>query len=66
VAPSYGPEMSWRRSCAGATHRLEGACKNTGVTPAYVWCRSAVRQCGQVIEGNSALTPEIAKTWSFV
>jgi len=22
-------------------------------------------QCGQVIEGNSALTPEIAKTWSF-
>jgi outer membrane receptor protein involved in Fe transport len=69
VAPSYGQEdVVGADPCAGATPTAsKAACKNTGVTAAQYGlvpqCVSG--QCGQVIEGNSALTPEIAKTWSF-
>jgi iron complex outermembrane receptor protein len=69
VAPSYGQEdVVGEDPCAGPTPSAsKAACKNTGVSPALYGsvpqCVSG--QCGQVIEGNTALKPEIAKTWSF-
>ena len=54
--------------CAGATPSASAAaCAHTGVTAAQYGlipqCVSG--QCGQVIEGNSQLKPEVAKTWSL-
>ena len=73
VAPSFGQEAVFGNDpCAQpATASLKN-CENTHVTPAEYGngtttdlinnCVSG--QCGQVIEGNSALKPEVAKTWS--
>jgi outer membrane receptor protein involved in Fe transport len=69
VAPSYGQEdVVPDDPCAGPTPSAsKAACKNTGVSAAqYGLVPPCVGgQCGQVIEGNSALKPEVAKTWSF-
>jgi len=75
VAPSYGQEnVVGTDPCAGVPTATLAQCAHTGVTPAQyavnpatgvnsiTQCVSA--QCGQVIVGNSALRPEVAKTWS--
>jgi outer membrane receptor protein involved in Fe transport len=59
--------------CAGIPGASLLECEHTGVTPAQygdgvhanniTQCVSG--QCGQVIEGNSQLRPEVAKTWSL-
>lgn len=76
LAPSYGQENVFGSDpCAGApAASLLIPCERTGVTPAQfainpktgsnsiTQCVS--NQCGEVIEGNSQLQPEVAKTWS--
>jgi iron complex outermembrane receptor protein len=73
VAPSKGQEnVVGTDPCAGIPTASLIACEHTGVTPAQygngttanniTQCISG--QCGQVIEGNSQLQPEVAKTWS--
>jgi iron complex outermembrane recepter protein len=61
--------------CAGVPTATLQQCERTGVTPAQyavnpqtgvnsiTQCVS--QQCGQVLEGNSALKPETANTWSL-
>lgn len=76
VAPSYGQENAVGTDpCAGKPTASLQQCENTGVTPAQyavnpvtgvnsiTQCVSG--QCGQVIEGNTQLKPEIADTWSL-
>jgi iron complex outermembrane receptor protein len=76
AAPSYGQEdVVGSDPCAGVPSASLTACEHTGVTPAeyavnpktgvnsITQCVSG--QCGQVIEGNSQLIPEVAKTWSL-
>jgi iron complex outermembrane receptor protein len=77
LEPSYGQETVFGADpCAGApAANLLVACERTGVTPAQfainnktgvnsiTQCVSG--QCGEVIEGNSQLQPEVAKTWSL-
>src|SRR6202012_1492721 len=69
VAPSYGQEnVVGADPCAGATPTASQAeCAHTGVSKAQYGlvpqCVSG--QCGEVIEGNSRLAPEVAKTWSL-
>ena len=57
--------------CAGVPSATLVQCMRTGVTaaqygngttPTITQCVSG--QCGQVIEGNDELKPEVAKTWS--
>ena len=62
-----------RDPCAGIPTASLVECEHTGVTPAQygdgvhtnniIQCVSG--QCGQVIEGNSQLKPEVATTWSL-
>ncbi len=74
VAPSYGQETAVGFDpCAGVPTATLTQCEHTGVTPAQygngttpnaiTQCVSG--QCGEVIVGNSALKPEVAKTWSL-
>jgi len=69
LAPSYGQEdVVGADPCAGPTPvASKAACKNTGVSATQYGsvpqCVSG--QCGQVIEGNNQLVPEVAKTWSL-
>jgi len=74
LAPSYGQEAVFGVDpCAGVPTATLVQCERTGVTPAQygdgihanniTQCVSG--QCGQVIVGNSQLTPEVAKTWSL-
>jgi iron complex outermembrane recepter protein len=77
LLPSYGQETPFGSDpCAGApAANLLIPCERTGVTAAQfainpktnvnsiTQCVSG--QCGQVIEGNSQLQPEVAKTWSL-
>jgi outer membrane receptor protein involved in Fe transport len=74
LAPSYGQENVFGNDpCAGVPTLSPTQCGRTGVTAAeygdgvhsnnITQCVSG--QCGQVIEGNSKLTPEVAKTWSL-
>jgi len=74
VAPSYGQEQVFGVDpCAGVPTATLAECEHTGVTPAQygngktanniTQCVSG--QCGQVIEGNPQLQPEVAKTWSL-
>ncbi len=74
VAPSKGQEnVVGTDPCAGIPGASLLECEHTGVTPAQygdgvhanniTQCVSG--QCGQVIEGNSQLRPEVAKTWSL-
>jgi len=74
LAPSYGQEnVVGVDPCAGIPTATLVECERTGVTPAQygngitanniTQCVSG--QCGQVIEGNSQLKPEVASTWSL-
>ena len=74
VAPSYGQEnVVGTDPCAGVPSATLVQCMHTGLTAAQygngttanniTQCVSG--QCGQVIVGNSQLTPEVAKTWSL-
>jgi len=74
LAPSYGQETVFGVDpCAHVPTATLVQCEHTGVTPAeygngvtannITQCVSG--QCGQVIEGNSQLKPEVAKTWSL-
>jgi len=74
VAPSFGQEnVVGNDPCAGVPTASLQQCEHTGVTPAQygdgvhanniTQCVSG--QCGQVIEGNSQLKPEVATTWSL-
>jgi outer membrane receptor protein involved in Fe transport len=74
LAPSYGQENVFGNDpCAGVPTLSLVQCQRTGVTAAQygdgvtanniTQCVSG--QCGQVIQGNSKLTPEVAKTWSL-
>jgi iron complex outermembrane recepter protein len=74
VAPSYGQEGVFTSDpCAGVPTATLAQCMHTGVTAAQygngvtpnaiTQCVSG--QCGQVIEGNTTLRPEVAKTWSL-
>ena len=74
LAPSKGQEnVVGVDPCAGVPTATLAQCERTGVTPAeygdgvhannITQCVSG--QCGQVIEGNSQLQPEVAKTWSL-
>jgi iron complex outermembrane recepter protein len=69
LAPSYGQEDAFTSDpCAGPTPTAsQKDCANTGVSKAQYGsvpqCVSG--QCGQVIEGNSQLKPEVAVTWSL-
>ena len=74
VAPSYGQENAFTSDpCAGIPTATLVQCMHTGGTAAQygngttansiTQCVSG--QCGQVIVGNTALRPEVAKTWSL-
>jgi iron complex outermembrane recepter protein len=74
LAPSFGQENAVGIDpCAGVPTATLAQCEHTGVTPAQygdgvhanniTQCVSG--QCGQVVEGNSQLKPEVAKTWSL-
>ena len=76
LAPSYGQEnVVGTDPCAGTPTATLEECERTGVTPAeyavnpvtnsnsITQCVSG--QCGQVIQGNTHLKPEIANTWSL-
>jgi outer membrane receptor protein involved in Fe transport len=74
LAPSYGQQNVFGTDpCAGVPLLSAVQCERTGLTAAQygdgvhanniTQCVSG--QCGQVIEGNSQLTPEVAKTWSL-
>ncbi|MGO9594026.1 MAG: TonB-dependent receptor domain-containing protein [Steroidobacteraceae bacterium] len=76
VAPSFGQEqVVGADPCAGKPSATLVQCEHTGVTPAQyainpvtgvnsiTQCVSG--QCGQVIEGNNQLRPEVADTYSL-
>lgn len=76
LAPSYGQEaVVGTDPCAGTPTATLAECERTGVTPAQYAVNPATGvnsitqcvsgQCGQVIEGNTGLKPEIANTWSL-
>jgi len=74
VAPSYGQESVFGNDpCAQPATASLALCEHTGVTPAEYGNGTTTNtinncvsgQCGQVIEGNTALKPEVAKTWSL-
>jgi outer membrane receptor protein involved in Fe transport len=74
LAGSYGQEDVFGTDpCAGVPTATLAQCEHTGVTAAeygngktannITQCVSG--QCGEVIEGNSQLKPEVATTWSL-
>lgn len=76
LSPAFGQENVFGSDpCAGVPTATLAQCERTGVTPAQyavnpktgvnsiLQCISG--QCGEVIEGNSQLKPETAKTWSL-
>lgn len=76
LAPSYGQEnIIGTDPCAGTPTATLAQCENTGVTPAQYAVNPATGvnsitqcvsgQCGQVLEGNTQLKPEVADTWSL-
>ena len=70
LAPSYGQqEVFGVDPCAGKPTATQAQCANTGVSAAQYAANSVPQcvsgQCGQVIEGNDQLRPEIAVTWSL-
>ena len=74
VAPSFGQESVFGNDpCAQPATASLALCEHTGVTPAEYGNGTTTNtinncvsgQCGQVIEGNTALKPEVAKTWSL-
>ena len=74
VAPSFGQEnVVGVDPCAGVPSASLVQCEHTGVTPAQygdgVHANNIIQcvagQCGQVIEGNTQLKPEVASTWSL-
>lgn len=76
LAPSYGQEnVVGTDPCAGTPTATLAQCEHTGVTPAQYAINPATGvnsitqcvsgQCGEVIEGNTHLKPEIANTWSL-
>lgn len=76
VAPSYGQENVFGVDpCAGTPTATLAQCERTGVTPAQYAVNPATGvnsitqcvsgQCGEVIQGNTQLQPEVAKTWSL-
>jgi iron complex outermembrane recepter protein len=76
LAPSYGQEDVFTTDpCAGKPTASQAQCANTHVTAAQYAVNSATGinnitqcvsgQCGQAIEGNSQLKPEVATTWSL-
>jgi iron complex outermembrane receptor protein len=76
LAPSFGQEaVVGIDPCAGTPTATLAQCENTGVTPAQYAVNPATGvngitqcvsgQCGQVIEGNTQLKPEVANTWSL-
>jgi iron complex outermembrane recepter protein len=76
VAPSFGQEaVVGTDPCAGVPTASLVQCQHTGVTPAQYAINPATNvtsitqcvsgQCGQVIEGNTQLKPEVANTWSL-
>ena len=76
VAPSYGQEtVVGTDPCAGKPTATLAQCEHTGVTAAQYAVNPATGinsvtqcvsgQCGQVIEGNTQLKPEVASTWSL-
>ncbi len=76
LAPSFGQEnVVGTDPCAGVPTATLAQCEHTGVTPAQYAINPATGvnsitqcvsgQCGQVIEGNSELKPEVADTWSL-
>jgi iron complex outermembrane receptor protein len=74
LAPSYGQEGVFGTDpCAGTPTATLAQCQHTGVTAAQYGNGTTANnipqcvsdQCGQVIEGNRALKPEVAVTWSL-
>ena len=76
VAPSFGQEdVVGADPCAGIPSASYAQCAHSGVTLAQYTVNPATGvngitqcvsgQCGQVIEGNTQLKPEVAKTWSL-
>ncbi|MGH9561615.1 MAG: TonB-dependent receptor domain-containing protein, partial [Terracidiphilus sp.] len=74
VAPSFGQESPFGVDpCAQPATAPLALCEHTGVTPGEYGNGTSTNtinqcvsgQCGQVIEGNSQLKPEVAKTWSL-
>jgi len=76
LAPSYGQEdVVGTDPCAGTPTATLEECERTGVTPAQYAVNPVTNsnsitqcvsgQCGQVIQGNTHLKPEIANTWSL-
>jgi len=74
VAPSYGQQTGVGVDpCAGVPTATLAQCMHTGVTAAQYGngvTPNAITQCvsgecGEIIEGNTALKPEVAKTWSL-
>jgi iron complex outermembrane receptor protein len=74
VAPSYGEQTGVGFDpCAGIPSASLAQCEHTGVTAAQYGdgvhpnniTQCVSNQCGEVIEGNSQLSPEVAKTWSL-
>jgi hypothetical protein len=76
VAPSFGQEaVVGTDPCAGVPTASFEQCAHTGVTRAQYNINPATGvnsitqcvsgQCGQVIEGNTQLKPEVANTWSL-
>jgi iron complex outermembrane receptor protein len=74
VAPSYGQQTGFGVDpCAGVPTASLVQCMRTGVTAAQYGngvTANAITQCvsgecGEIIEGNTQLRPEVAKTWSL-
>jgi len=74
VAPSFGQEAVFGNDpCAQPATASLALCQHTGVTPGEYGNGTTTNtiancisgQCGQVIEGNPQLKPEVAKTWSL-
>ncbi len=75
LAPSYGQEDVFSTDpCAGKPSASLAECENTHVTAAQYAIdpktgvnsitQCVADQCGQVIQGNDQLRPEVATTWS--
>ena len=76
LSPSFGQEdVVGIDPCAGVPTASLTECERTGVTAAEYAVNSKTGvnsitqcvsgQCGQIIEGNSQLKPEVAQTWSL-
>jgi iron complex outermembrane recepter protein len=76
LAPSYGQQDVFGSDpCAGAPTASLTQCEHTGVTAAQYAVNPVTKvnsitqcvsgQCGEVIQGNDQLRPEVATTWSL-